>query len=60
MMYFLQVQIFEKSEDMIRYWEDKLDVTLGEDMEVWPDFNLEKETLFLDKVKNELKELENV
>jgi hypothetical protein len=49
----LQYRIFKKTEDLKQYWEDRLDITFGEDMEVWDGFDTNKETLDLENVKQE-------
>lgn len=51
----LQYRIFNKAEDLINFWEDKLGIdlidVLGEDYEVWEGFDESKEILELDKLK---------
>ncbi len=47
----LQYRIFNKTEDLRQYWEDKLAVEFDEDMEVWHGFIEEEECLNLDKFK---------
>lgn len=47
----LQFRVFNKTEDLIRYWEDRLGVEFDEDQEVWHAFILEEETLNIDKIK---------
>jgi hypothetical protein len=47
----LQYRIFNKTEDLKKYWEEKLNVEFDEDWEVWDGFDLDKETLFIDKIK---------
>ena len=47
----LQYRIFNKTEDLRKYWEDLLDTEISEDMEVWSTFIEEDETLNLDKIK---------
>ena len=49
----LQYRIFNKSEELRQYWEDKLDITFTEDMEVWDGFSIENETLDLDTIKQQ-------
>ena len=49
----LQYRIFNKTEDLLRYWEDQLDVQFDDDMEVWQGWIEEKEILFIDKLKEE-------
>lgn len=41
----LQYRIFNRTEDMVKFWEDKFDVTFEDDWEVWRGFEEEKETL---------------
>jgi len=48
----LQYRIFNKTEDLRKYWEDLLDAELSPDMEVWSTFITEDETLNLDKIKD--------
>jgi hypothetical protein len=52
----LQYRIFNKTEDLIEFWEDKLGVDLGNvvgsDFEVWEGFDLKRETL---NIKNFIK-----
>jgi hypothetical protein len=47
----LQYRVFNKTEDLIQFWEDKLGVELPEDLEVWHGFFDEFETLDLNKIK---------
>ena len=49
----LQFRIFKKTEDLRKYWEDRLDMEFTEDMEVWNGFDIENEVLDLDKIKQE-------
>lgn len=49
----LQHRIFRKSEDLRQYWEDKIDISFDNTMEVWEGFQIENETLDLDKIKQE-------
>lgn len=49
----LQHRIFTKCEELRQYWEDKLDITFTEDMEVWDGFTIENETLDLDTIKQQ-------
>ena len=49
----LQFRIFRKTEDLRKYWEDRLDMQFTEDMEVWDGFTIENEELDLDKIKQE-------
>ena len=47
----LQFRIFNKTEDLKQFWEDKLAVEFDEEMEVWGGFIEEDEILNLDKIK---------
>lgn len=47
----LQFRIFRKTIEMRKYWEDKLDISFTDDMEVWRIFDEEKETLDFDTIK---------
>jgi hypothetical protein len=47
----LQYRVFNKTDDLIQFWEDKLGVQLPEDLEVWHGFFEEFETLDLNKIK---------
>jgi hypothetical protein len=51
----LQYRVFNKTEDLRKYWEDKFDMEFDEDWEVWDGFELDKETLHLDKIKKDAK-----
>ena len=47
----LQYRVFNKTEDLKTYWEEKLGVDFDDEWEVWDGFDLDKETLNLDKIK---------
>jgi hypothetical protein len=47
----LQYRVFNKTEDLRKYWEEKIGVDFDETMEVWQGFIEENETLNLDKIK---------
>lgn len=47
----LQYRIFNKTEDLIKFWEDKLGVEFAEDQEIWHAFIVENETLNINKIK---------
>lgn len=47
----LQYRIFNKTEDLRKFWEEKLDVELDEDSEVWSTFIEDNETFSLTKIK---------
>ena len=50
----LQYRIFNKAEDLISFWEEKLEIdfksTFGEDFEVWDGWDESKEILEIDKI----------
>ena len=47
----LQYRVFNHTEDLVQFWENKLDVKLEDDQELWHAFITENETLNLDKIK---------
>ena len=51
----LQTRVFNKTEDLIEFWEEKLGLNLkeviGEDYEVWDGFDESKEILEINKIK---------
>lgn len=47
----LQYRVFNKTEDLVQFWEDKLGVKLPDDVEVWHGFFEEDESLDLNKIK---------
>jgi len=49
----LQYRVFNQTEDMRQYWEEKLDVEFDDDMEVWQGWIEEDEILFINKLKEE-------
>jgi hypothetical protein len=49
----LQHRVFNKAPDLRSYWEEKIDISFTEDMEVWEGFDINKETLDLEKFKTE-------
>ena len=54
----LQYRIFNKTEDLVEFWEDKLGLTLGNvvgtDFEVWEGFDLKRETLNIKKFNKDV------
>lgn len=46
----LQYRVFNKTEDLVKFWEDKLAVEFDEDQEIWHGFILQDETLDIDKI----------
>jgi hypothetical protein len=51
----LQYKIFNKTKDLVDFWEDKLGVNFQSDYELWEAYDKEKEILNIDKLKQELK-----
>lgn len=49
----LQYRIFNKTEDLRKYWEDKIGVEFDDSMEVWQGFIEENEILNIEKLKEE-------
>lgn len=47
----LQCRIFRRAKDLLEFWENKLETTFGDDIEVWHGFDEEKETLDIEKLK---------
>lgn len=51
----LQYRIFNKAEDLVDFWEEKLGIdlktTVGDEFEVWEGWDEQKEILELDKIK---------
>jgi hypothetical protein len=47
----LQYRIFNRTQDLINFWEDKLGITFSSDQEVWEGFHEERETLNIKNIK---------
>lgn len=47
----LQYRVFNRTEDLIKFWEEKLDVEFDDDQEVWHAFEEENEILNIKNVK---------
>lgn len=47
----LQYRIFNKTQDLITFWEDKLGIRFSNDQEVWEGFHEERETLNINNIK---------
>lgn len=47
----LQYRIFNRTEDLIAFWEERLAVEFADDQEVWYGFDEDKEVLDIDKIK---------
>lgn len=49
----LQYRIFNQTDDLKEYWQEKLGVDFNDSMEVWQGFIEENETLFIEKLKEQ-------
>jgi len=47
----LQYRVFNRTEDLIKFWEEKLGVEFSDDQEVWHGFEEENEILNIQKLK---------
>ena len=47
----LQMRIFKKTEDLRKFWEEKFNVSLGDDIEVWEGYHEENEILTEETLK---------
>lgn len=47
----LQYRVFNRTEDLVKFWEDKLGVEFTDDQEVWHGFEEENEILNIEKLK---------
>jgi hypothetical protein len=47
----IQYRVFNRTEDLKQFWEEKFDMIFDDDMEVWHGFIEENEILDLDKIK---------
>lgn len=45
--------IFNRTPELRKYWEDKLDIELDDEAEYWEGIDIKKETLDIKKIKNE-------
>jgi hypothetical protein len=48
----IQFRVFNKTEDLRKYWEEKFDVEFDDTMEVWETFHYDDEILDIDKIKS--------
>ncbi len=51
----LQYRVFNKTDDMIKYWENKLGIDWDDSLEVWEGFDEGKEILDINKMKKSIK-----
>lgn len=49
----LQYRVFNKTEDMRTYWEERIGIDWDDSMEVWQGWLEEDEILFIDKLKEQ-------
>jgi len=47
----LQYRIFNRADDLIEFWENKLNIEFKDEYEVWEGWDEEKEVLDIDKIK---------
>lgn len=47
----LQYRIFNRTQDLIDFWEEKLGISFDDGMEVWDGFDEQKEVLNINKLK---------
>lgn len=47
----LQYRVFNRTEDLIKFWEEKLDVEFSDNQEVWHGFDEKNEILNIEKLK---------
>lgn len=47
----LQYRVFKRTEDLIKFWEDKFDVVFEDGQEIWHGFREENETLTKEKLR---------
>jgi hypothetical protein len=45
----LQCRVFNKTTDLKKFWEDKIEVEFSEDQELWPIMSMEKETFHISR-----------
>jgi len=50
----LQYRVFNKTDDMIKYWENKLGIDWDDSLEVWEGFDEGKEILDINKMKKSI------
>ena len=51
----LQYRIFNKTEDLVKFWEDKFDVEFDKNQEVWKGWDDDDETLYINKIEEKSK-----
>ena len=51
----LQYMVFNRTPQLIEFWQNRLEVTFDDEQEVWHEFNLENETLNINKIIENVK-----
>lgn len=47
----LQYRVFNKTQDLIAYWNERIGVTLSPEQELWEMYDVQKETLNINNIK---------
>ena len=55
----LQFRVFNRTPDLIEFWENKLGITWTDNMEVWDGWNESKEILNIMEIKKQKYEISN-
>lgn len=55
----LQYRIFNKTQDLITFWEEKLGIRFSNNQEVWEGFHEERETLNIKNIKQHVEQVSN-
>ena len=55
----LQYRIFNRTQDLINFWEDKLGIKFSSDQEAWEGFHEERETLNINNIKEYVEQVSN-
>ena len=55
----LQYRIFNRTQDLINFWEDKLAIKFSSNQEVWEGFHEERETLNINNIKEYVEQVSN-
>jgi len=50
----LQYRVFKRTDDLVKFWEDKFNVVFTDEQEIWYGFDEEKETLTEEKLNSYL------
>jgi hypothetical protein len=49
----LQYRIFNRTQDLVNFWEDNLGIRFSQDQEAWEGFHSERETLNINNIKKD-------